>query len=187
MVTLDPINVNEPRPKRTYTYNEEDIKAIAKEGLEQTQEFEAASGSKFKLFENIVDKDGHKRFIEGDIEIAPTFQELVTKNYGKWALSGSHLLIVLAYEVDNGTELPYGAISLLKLPKWIMDKLVPLFSNAVSHTSIRYWADNLSAQDTGAYLRKLDSETLDIYLSGAVTLTADRSTRIAFDLLIDNN
>ena len=60
----------------------------------------------YKIFENIVDNQGNTRFIEGDI----TIQEVsgVSKLFGKWSLSGSHLLIVLALGIANATEIING-------------------------------------------------------------------------------
>ena len=66
-VIVDPEVVNEPKKQRVPQWTKDDIKAIAKEGLEQTLEFEADPKAKYKVFENIVDKDGHPRFIEGVI------------------------------------------------------------------------------------------------------------------------
>ena len=45
--------------------------------------------------EDIVDADGHKRFIEGNVTPANIIGENDIQ-YAKWSLSGSHLMIVLA-------------------------------------------------------------------------------------------
>lgn len=184
MVTLDPINVNEPRAKRTYTYNEEDIKAIAKEGLEETLEFEAASGAKYKVFENIVDKDGHPRFIEGDVEI----QEIEGFNtvYGKWSLSGSHLLIVCCGSIANGTVFSFGRLTKnIVMPKWIKDKIIPVASVYVDIRQTYAYANDLSSQSITTYLIK-SGDDISITM-GSITATTDKTFRIAFDLLIDND
>ena len=52
---------------------------------------------------NLVDKDGHERFIEGDIP-DPEITGL-TPIYYKWSLSGTHLMIVMAGTIENGTNL----------------------------------------------------------------------------------
>ena len=70
------------------------LKQLEEIANKQVQE-QVSSGEleNVKVFENIVDKDGHKRFIEGDI----TFENItgVSKVYGKWSLSGNHLMIVI--------------------------------------------------------------------------------------------
>ena len=58
-----------------------------------------------KAFENIVDKDGHKRFIEGT-PTNPTI-EGVEITYAKWSLSGTHLMLVMAGNVASTTVLDY--------------------------------------------------------------------------------
>lgn len=133
----------------------------------------------------LVDKDGHPRFIEGDINIPEI--EGVTKEYGKWSLSGSHLLIVLAISIVDTTALTTRTIASFDgLPQWVIDKCIPTFSNAIDYKAFNLFASNLSSQNIGVYLRKPTTSSLDIYLANNITLTADRTGRIAFDLLIDN-
>lgn len=136
------------------------------------------------IFENITDKDGYKRFIEGDIDLYSTVPEGITKLYGKWSLSGSHLLVVLAFNVSDTTQFA-GTIAQISLPDWIREKLVAIFSNAIDFKPVNLFANNLSSQSIGVYLRKVSDTVIDLYVN-TFTASADRVGRIAFDLLIDN-
>lgn len=140
--------------------------------------------SEVAIFENIIDKDGNKRFIEGDIELYSTVPEGITKLYGKWSLSGSHLLIVLAFSVSDTTQFA-GTIAQIPLPEWIREKLIAIFSNAIDFKPVNLFANNLSSQSVGVYLRKVSDTVVDLYVN-TFTASADRVGRIAFDLLIDN-
>lgn len=136
-----------------------------------------------KGFENIVDKDGHKRFVEGDIALYEVSG--MTKTYGKWALSGAHLLIVLAGSIANGTALSYQTIAEVNLPSWIKDKIVPLYSTAVVRNQDTYFGS--SGSDTQNNYSFLIKDETHIYINiGALTLSSNKTFRIAFDLLIDN-
>ena len=139
-----------------------------------------------KDISTLVDKDGHERFIEGDI----TLEEItgVSKTYGKWSLSGSHLLIVLSIAVADTTVLANGVkFCDISIPKWIYDKVAVIWgADAVIRQSITLYADNWSTQTMNTLLSKAN-DVLTIYGLNDLTLTADRKTRIAFDLLIDND
>lgn len=154
------------------------------ENLKLSGDLEVAEGSEVKVFENIVDKDGHKRFIEGDIEINEISG--VTKTYGKWSLSGSHLLIIVALDIAENTTISSGALSQLNIPQWIIDKIVPLYANSIVDNKIfSAYTDNYNAQQMNASIQKFSSSNVFIYLP-TFTTTASRHVRISFDLLIDN-
>ena len=137
----------------------------------------------FKL-ENIKDAQGHNRFIEGDID-AETITGM-TKYYGKWALSGTHLLIVFAANLANGSSINYKTIAKLKnVPEWILDKIYTLFSNIAVISNPNAYNSAGGTQTFPCQLRKVDGE-LTIYKTGDLTLTDDRFVRIEFGLLIDD-
>lgn len=139
--------------------------------------------SELPVFENIVDKEGHKRFIEGDIALAEGV--VPTKIYGKWSLSGTHLMIVLCLAVKEDDVVPYtGAVANITLPTWLLDKIVPLASDIIVYDTANWQAEDNSFQTGYALLRKQESN-LFITLEG-FTATEDRQCRLAFDLLIDN-
>lgn len=150
-------------------YSEEQVKKIA-----QNTEID---------IEKLVDKDDHKRFLDGDINLEE--KTGFTKTYGKWSLSSTHLLIVIGVAIDNGASLEGGDIlSKIDIPTWILDKIYPLFGNNIDRKPFDCYADDLSNQPMNVYLRKSGSQLLIV--TSAFTATANRNVRIAFDLLIDN-
>ena len=134
------------------------------------------------LMENIVDSAGNKRFIEGGI----TTVEIsgVTYTYAKWSLSGSHLMVVLAGTVADETVLPTAVIASADIPEYIYDKIYPVVNDVVLRSSQTFFATNYSVQSATLSLVKGNNSNISIYLNG-ITLTADRSFRFQFDLLID--
>ena len=136
-----------------------------------------------KAFENIVDKDGHDRFIGGEITFDDTVPEGITKTYAHWSLSGTHLLIVIAF--DTGID-SYSTFKMcdINLPQWIKDKIYPLVSNYVIVRSDVGRADDFSTHNATSYLIK-ENNVVD-YRIGLGTTTKAMHFRIAIDLLIDN-
>ena len=137
----------------------------------------------YKIFENIIDKDGHARFIEGSF--TPHETTGFTFNYCKWALSGTHLLIVLAGVVANETAFDGATLTEIDLPQWIKNKIVNIYGNVVDQKGVGLFADDGTSQTFYAYLQKRVNDVIAIYCS-SLTLTKERQFRIAFDLLIDN-
>ena len=164
--------------KRMHTDRE--IRAMAVDAVEQNPDLE--------VFEHIVDADGHKRFVEGDITMETISG--VTQTYGKWSLSGSHLMIVLAGTIENGTALALATwVSDVGLPAWIMSKIVPVFAGNVSINSVTLADDSWGTQTGQFTLKKAtvgDVTTVQINFVSTLTLTSTKSFRAQFDLLIDN-
>ena len=100
----------------------------SKNELKNVIQEQASSGQlkEVKVFEEIVDKDAHKRFIEGEGDIVLE-QEGVDFTYAKWSLSGSHLLLVIAGTVEDETVLTSSTTAIVNfyVPKWIYDKIYP--------------------------------------------------------------
>ena len=132
---------------------------------------------------SLVDADGNPRFAEGDITMDEV--EGFTQTYGKWSLSGSHLMIVLAGLVADTTAYTGGKLASVNLPQWIIDKIAIIFSAVVSFKSIPAYAANWSTQNLSVALRKPSTSSITITGENSVTFTADRAFRIEFDLLID--
>lgn len=131
----------------------------------------------------LVDAQGHERFIDGDI----TIKEIsgITQTYGKWSLSGSHLLIVIGLDFEDALIVSQQTLTDVMLPDWIKEKLVPLYaSNIVDYQPYVLYADDYTQQNSNAYLAK--GVNVGIILS-SITLTKARHARITFDLLIDND
>ena len=137
--------------------------------------------------ENIVDADGHKRFVEGNG--APLQQEGVNISYCKWSLSGTHLMFVLAGSITNTTEIQqYASLAQYQLPKWIMDKIYPVWNDTfIEKATILLIGEDWSEQSI-AVVSSVDKTYNMFYITAvsSLTLTANRSFRIEFDLLIDN-
>lgn len=136
-------------------------------------------------FENITDKDGHKRFIEDNITMETI--EGVTQTYGKWSLSGSHLMIVITFSVENGINFPATTIATVNIPSWIVEKIVNVFVNAtyVCIERIKGYDATVNTQELLCVLRKTTGGSIEIN-TGSLTLTSAKDFRVEFDLLIDN-
>ncbi len=144
------------------------------------------SDGNYNIFEHIVDSHGHKRFDGGNIIMSE--RTGVTYSFNKWSLSGTHLLIVVQLSVTNGTLFSTGYFGEIRLPEWILDKIQVVFgTNRVIRTSQVFYADDESQQTaTIRLLKDEENACLRIACGTDLTLTADRNTRIAFDLLIDD-
>ena len=141
-----------------------------------------------KIFETIEDNDGHVRFVEGD-GVQGSLAG-VTISYCKWSLSGSHLMMVVAGTIANGTVIPNAfSFAYFSLPQWIYDKIYPIVdANVIERRVISFTASDYSTQDMPCTFEKRSGNAIYVRQSTvATTFTADRSFRIQFDLLIDNN
>ena len=137
-------------------------------------------------FENIVDKDGHKRFQEfNGVGIE---QEVIEILYNKASLIGTHLLIVLALSVSNGTTIVSDSVlTSFTIPQWVLDKIVPIQATIVTNnTQLMLRASDWSYQDADVVLEKKTDKITITYVGANLTLTADRIGRVQIDLLIDN-
>ena len=138
-----------------------------------------------KAFENIVDKDGHKRFIEGEVHLDNSVPSGYTELYGKWSLSGTHLLIVIAFSIDNAVNTGYvTTLTTVNIPDWIKNKIVPLGNTYIELKNVYGYASDDSTQQVACQLR-LRNDEIAISQS-SITMTAKRAFRVAFDLLIDD-
>lgn len=140
-----------------------------------------------KIFDDIKDKNGNPRFVEGEINLVDSVPSGVTKIYGKWSLSGSHLLIVLCLKLANGTTITNGtSLADFTLPSYIIDKIAVLWGGvAVDMKNFSAYNDSWGTQQFSVFLGKSSSK-LGITKTSDLTLSAERNVRISFDLLIDN-
>lgn len=137
--------------------------------------------------ESIKDANGHNRFIEGDITIPA--QTGLTQDYGKWALSGTHLLIVIAGTVNAGASASISLNTPIEPPSWVRSKIYPLGNgNNVAYSDIKIYNNGTSTVTSeDATLIKSGS---DLYLYHANSIGDNDNSvsfRVQFDLLIDNN
>lgn len=142
------------------------------------------------LLENIVDSDGHKRFIEGDI--TPQEIEGVNFVFAKWSLSGTHLMIVMAGNIDVTETLSTNTTLavITNIPAWVMSKIYPI----ASPSAVVMFKDEIGREIGGSGQKELQFE-LDktsntqlniLYIGENYTPTATNGFRVEFDLLIDN-
>lgn len=148
------------------------------------------SGAKFigvTALESIKDAEGHNRFIEGDIDLYEGVPEGYAKVYGKWSLSGTHLMIVICFTIPASTTTGYvGRLcDLTDLPSWIVDKIVPIGNTYIETKIFNGVMSDDSLLQVNCQLRKRDGTTISISQS-SVTTTSALNVRVAFDLLIDN-
>ena len=140
-----------------------------------------------KVFEDVLDNDGHKRFIEGAITLHTISG--FTQNYGRWSLSGTHLMIVLAFTVASGTSFGNGVnLCSVAIPKWVLDKVAVLWgTSGVALGTFNGIGSDTSSQSISGIVLGKEVDSLSIVRYGtATTMTADRNFRIEYDLLIDN-
>ena len=154
-----------------WVYNSEDKTIIAEPQLE-----------------NIVDADGHKRFIEGDG--TPMTSAGFTASYCKWSLSGSHLMLVLAGSFESGANVPSTGFANYVLPQWVYDKIYPVFGSRIEVQQVRLFNEDWSSElSQPTLVLSMNDGTHSLFLANvesAFTTIKERSFRVQFDLLIDN-
>lgn len=141
------------------------------------------------IFENIVDKDGHKRFIEEDI----TTSEIagITFTYAKWSLSGTHLMFVLAGTIADETVLADNTnVAAIELPSWMADKIYNVSGEYIETKEVpsyKVTQEWISTDMLKLTIGKASNGKILIRnIIGAQTFTYDGAFRMQFDLLIDN-
>lgn len=163
--------------KRMWT--EREIRSLAVNSVEKKEDL--------KVFEHIVDKDGHKRFVEGDIAL----NEIAgfSKTYGKWSLCGTHLMIVLAVSIVAGSTLADDTfLGTVGLPDWIKSKIVAISGAAVSVQQFTAYKEQQPwvTENIKVALVKDGNSIRLKNLTGTQSFTNNDFVRIQFDLLIDN-
>lgn len=135
---------------------------------------------------SLVDAQGHDRF--ADFDGVGIEQEGIEVLYNKASLSGTHLLIVFALSVSNGTTITTNsALTTIKLPQWILDKIVPIQATLVTNGQpLTLRGADWSSQASEVVLEKKTDSIAITFVSADLTLTEDRKGRVQIDLLIDN-
>lgn len=135
--------------------------------------------------EDIVDKNGNQRFIDGNI--TPQTISGITFTYCKWSLSGTHLMIVLAGTCENVTLTNNITFSEINLPGFIMNKIIPLTAQGrVSQATLNNYYDYSYRSSCVLSLVKGKNvlRVIGWGIGGSSTLSAG-SFRVQFDLIID--
>ena len=138
------------------------------------------------LMSNIVDSHGNKRFIEGGIaKVAGNTS--IEKIYGKWSLSGTHLLLVFCFNhLANMALANKDWIAYLNgLPSYIIDKIQPISENIIGVFPYHRIASNTSSYV--ALIKDTNNALVLTYYGNNYTPTADEISRIQIDLLIDSD
>lgn len=147
-------------------------------------------GSVVASLVNIEDTNGNKRFIEGDITVETI--EGVTQSYGKWSLSGTHLMIVVAGSTAANTTIGDNTtIADISLPRWVMDKIIPgSFAGGqfVAANNQKFYTSSYTFTEKVLPLLKISNNRLRILNNaGSFTLTNPTEFRIEYDLVIDTD
>ena len=136
--------------------------------------------------EGILDKDGHARFVEGaGTTTALTGFEFT---YARWSLSGTHLMLVLAGNVEANTSLADNTdIVTFAVPSWVLDKIVTFRyeSVAILPFTVRE-TSTVQHDEFNCTLTKHTSNLRIANVGGAQTIEHGGTFRIQFDLIIDN-
>ena len=134
-----------------------------------------------KDISTLVDKDGNNRFAEGNLTLNTITG--ATKIYGKWSLSGTHLLIVFALKLENSIS-SQDLFYLDDLPDYIKDKIVPIAGNRIVQGSELAYDESASSSVTFYY--NFGKSSSHLFIEATCTIGDDtRFTRVNIDLLID--
>lgn len=138
--------------------------------------------------EKIKDEEGHKRFLEGAMQVYSSGNTLDI-TYAKWSLSGSHLQIVIAGRRPANSSMPNEVdLGAQNLPSFIHNKLVPLVSSYLGwKTSETTYTGYTEGDKVWSYCVRHGSYGIVIAI-GAWTpsiSTSDSYFRITYDFLID--
>ena len=138
-----------------------------------------------KLFETIEDANGNKRFIDGDITLYETAPTGMSKTFGKWSLSGSHLMLVFGCDFEDQTQIVNGQqFAICTLPQWVSNNLSSLFSIAVDSKTFALRGGDWSSQDLVVFITKQSNSRLGFMFGRNATIDGLKHGRIEFDLLI---
>ena len=139
-----------------------------------------------QTLENIKDANGNLRFIEGNGIVNAV--EGITIIYGKWSLSGTHLMCVVVGTVANGTVIPINTkIIDFAIPQWVFNKILSLAGSDIERKSFILYASDYTTQTSNAtFIKRAAAGYVAINISSAFTATKERNFSIQFDLLIDN-
>ena len=103
----------------------------ALDGLEvDGTKYKVGGGSGTITLDDIVDKNGNKRFVEGNGIIESNVE--FNSKYCKWSLSGTHLMCVLSASLSANTSLPPQTLATFTVPDYIGSKIITTWSNRIT-------------------------------------------------------
>lgn len=142
--------------------------------------------------EDIVDANGHKRFVEFEPTILDENLSAL-EPYCSCSLSGTHLMLVLAFNVANGVSIggAYSGLVQVDLPAWVKSKIVGMAGGNYLHyepalTGYTSGFTALTKKIKYSILKNTNGIAIAWEEGSAYTWTETGTYRIAFDLLIDN-
>ena len=176
------------------TKNLEDTKVVVNTGIfDPTSDNPAGQKSVYNMpiqFENIIDKEGHKRFQEWDISDLSTGLDIT---YSKVTLSGSHLMAVVSgiNNTENAITLPNRMFN-ATLPTWLLEKLYAPNGNNTDSRDIS--AHNLKVfssvwDEATSYLTIVhitpSSNSFTMQTGAVISVPANSYIRLQVDLIIN--
>ena len=155
------------------------------DGLEvDGTKYKVGGGSGTITLDDIVDKNGNKRFVEGNGIIESNVE--FNSKYCKWSLSGTHLMCVLSASLSANTILPSQTLATFTVPDYIGSKIITTWSNRIIMLE-PYIKDSEGAGDTIVVLVNYYNNNITFELVGRVAaINRERYFRIQFDMLIDS-
>lgn len=135
--------------------------------------------------DDIVDAQGNKRFVEGDIEKVGTYN--INYLYNKWSLSGTHLMLVMCISNTSGDDIYITndtKIFSLTLPEYIYNKIYAISSDLVMQKKFSDFTDNRTFT---MQLKKDGNNELGLYVVKNSQVGNTYTYRFQFDLLIDSD
>ena len=125
-----------------------------------------------------------KEFESGDIE-GETITG-ISYLYGKWALSGNHIMIVLSGSLETGNSIPDNTLlAKVNLPQSVKDKIVPIALTTVVVSPTLFYANDFNANSKNISLRKTGQGEIEIYNNGgSISFNENRKFRFQCDLVI---
>ena len=141
-------------------------------------------GSDTITLDDIVDKNGNNRFVEGNG--TPANFEGLTSTYCKWSLSGTHLMCVLSATLSVNTRLPSLILATFTIPDYIGRKIITTWGN---HVEIKepYLKTRQGSGATMNVWVDYDNNNIKFNLFSIVEpANKERYFRIQFDMLIDS-
>ena len=140
------------------------------------------------LFETITDSHGNNRFVEGDLVLSTISG--ITFSYGKWSLSGTHLMVVLAGKIASGAYIGgYIRIASANVPDYILNKVQYIIPSRNDVRRQYFDIYSLGARVLAQKLFFLDKQSNGLNIGSSsidpFTASEDGYFHIQFDLIID--
>ena len=138
----------------------------------------------------IKDSENNNRFISDDVLLGSDAANL-TKVFGRYSLSGTHLQIATLIYNETGNEITLAKFNLMAscfVPDWLANKIYPL-PNAtaveVKTFDIGNSSDVLSIKPSKKVFLEKAGTHLRILAGESITLQPNDFVRISFDLIIE--